>query len=105
MKRNQLRNRITLNFTMNSAKNVKMGCYEDDSNRSKISKLLRFRTTKSDGKEISLDRYIDNMPENQDAIYYASGEAYEIMDKLPALQIFKKKNLEVLMLTDHLDEP
>merc|ERR1712203_183983 len=40
-------------------KNLKMGCYEDDSNRSKLSKLLRFRTTKSEDKEVSLDKYLD----------------------------------------------
>merc|ERR1740121_3483306 len=42
-------------------KNLKMGCYEDDSNRSKLSKLLRFASTKSEGKEISLDKYLDRM--------------------------------------------
>merc|ERR1711979_188969 len=46
-------------------KNSKMGCYEDDSNRSKISKLLRFISTKSDDKEISLDKYLDRMQESQ----------------------------------------
>lgn len=92
-------------FYKEFGKNLKMGCYEDDSNRSKISKLLRFTTTKSEGKEISLDKYLDNMPEKQDQIYYLSGEDLEIMDKLPNLQMFKKKNLEVLLLTDHLDEP
>merc|ERR1711948_146262 len=60
-------------------KNLKMGCYEDDSNRSKISKLLRFRSTKSEDKDIR--------------------------QKAPALQVFKKKDLEVLLLSDHLDEP
>jgi len=84
---------------------LKMGCYEDDSNRSKVSKLLRFVTTKSEGKEISLDKYLDNMPEKQDSIYYVSGESLDIMEKLPNLQVFKKKNIEVLMLSDHLDEP
>jgi len=82
-----------------------MGCYEDDSNRSKISKLLRFTTTKSDGKDISLDKYLDNMPEKQDSIYFASGESMDTLLKLPNLQIFKKKDIEVLLLTDHLDEP
>merc|ERR1719274_398697 len=53
-------------FYKEFAKNLKMGCYEDDSNRSKISKLLRFQTNKADGKDISLDRYLDNMPEKQD---------------------------------------
>merc|ERR1711870_12359 len=86
-------------------KNLKMGCYEDDSNRSKLSKLLRFRTTKSEGKEISLDKYLDRMQESQESIYYMSGDSIETMKKAPALQIFKKKDLEVLMLSDHLDEP
>merc|ERR1711957_727391 len=86
-------------------KNLKVGCYEDDSNRSKLSKLLRFYTTKSDGKEISLDKYLDRMQESQESIYYMSGDSLETMKKAPALQIFKKKDLEVLMLSDHLDEP
>merc|ERR1712048_1024200 len=51
-------------------KNLKMGCYEDDSNRSKISKLLLFTTTKSEGKEINLDKYLDRMQESQESIYY-----------------------------------
>jgi heat shock protein beta len=86
-------------------KNLKMGCYEDDSNRSKLSKLLRFVTTKSEGKEISLDKYLDRMQESQENIYYMSGDSMEVMKKAPSLQIFKKKDLEVLMLDDHLDEP
>merc|ERR1711990_953456 len=86
-------------------KNLKMGCYEDDSNRSKLSKLLRFTTTKSEDKEISLDKYLDRMQESQESIYYMSGDSIETMKKAPALQIFKKKDLEVLMLSDHLDEP
>merc|ERR1712157_46911 len=86
-------------------KNLKMGCYEDDSNRSKLSKLLLFTTTKSEGKEINLDKYLDRMQESQESIYYMSGESLDVMQKAPALQIFKKKDIEVLMLTDHLDEP
>merc|ERR1711933_578564 len=86
-------------------KNLKMGCYEDDSNRSKLSKLLRFTSTKSDGKQISLDKYLDRMQETQESIYYMSGDSLELMQKAPALQIFQKKDLEVLMLDDHLDEP
>merc|ERR1711907_322199 len=86
-------------------KNLKMGCYEDDSNRSKISKLLRFSTTKSEEKEISLDKYLDRMQESQESIYYMSGDNLEVMKKAPALQVFKKKDIEVLMLADHLDEP
>merc|ERR1711870_40802 len=86
-------------------KNLKMGCYEDDSNRSKISKLLLFTSTKSEGKEINLDKYLDRMQQSQESIYYMSGESFDVMQKAPALQIFKKKDIEVLMLADHLDEP
>merc|ERR1711865_388391 len=86
-------------------KNLKMGCYEDDSNRSKISKLLRFKTTKSEDKDISLDKYLDRMQESQENIYYMSGDNMEVMKKAPALQVFKKKDVEVLMLSDPLDEP
>merc|ERR1712224_965505 len=92
-------------FYKEFAKNLKMGCYEDDSNRSKLSKLLRFQTSKSEGKDISLDKYLDRMAESQESIYYMSGESLDIMSKAPAMQIFKKKDLEVLMLEDHLDEP
>merc|ERR1712099_117231 len=94
-----------LKFWKEFNKNLKMGCYEDDSNRSKISKLLLFTTTKSEGKEINLDKYLDRMQESQESIYYMSGESLEVMQKAPALQMFKKKDIEVLMLTDHLDEP
>merc|ERR1712166_815676 len=86
-------------------KNLKMGCTEDDSNRSKISKLLRFISTKSEGKDISLDKYLDRMQESQESIYYMSGDSLDVMQKAPALQMFKKKDIEVLMLSDHLDEP
>merc|ERR1719217_1066208 len=92
-------------FYKEFAKNLKMGCYEDASNRSKLSKLLRFQTSKSEGKDISLDKYLDRMAESQESIYYMSGESLDIMAKAPAMQIFKKKDLEVLMLSDHLDEP
>merc|ERR1712040_358 len=73
--------------------------------RSKLSKLLRFTTTKSDDKEISLDKYLDRMQESQESIYYMSGDNMEVMKKSPSLQVFKKKDIEVLMLSDTLDEP
>merc|ERR1719506_660841 len=94
-----------LKFWKEFNKNLKMGCYEDDSNRSKLSKLLLFITTKSEGKDINLDKYLDRMQESQESIYYMSGESIDVMHKAPSLQIFKKKDLEVLMLSDHLDEP
>merc|ERR1712110_1191584 len=94
-----------MKFYKEFGKNLKMGCHEDDSNRSKISKLLRFKSTKSEDKEISLDKYLDRMTESQESNYYMSGDSIETMNKAPSLQIFKKKDLEVLMLADHLDEP
>merc|ERR1712183_888519 len=94
-----------LKFWKEFNKNLKMGCYEDDSNRSKLSKLLRFVSTKSEEKDISLDKYLDWIQESQESIYYMSGDSMEVMKKAPALQVFKKKDIEVLMLSDHLDEP
>merc|ERR1711990_157123 len=94
-----------LKFWKEFNKNLKMGCYEDDSNRSKLSKLLLFTSTKSEEKDISLDKYLDRMQESQESIYYMSGDNMEVMKKAPALQMFKKKDIEVLMLADHLDEP
>merc|ERR1711862_852012 len=94
-----------LKFWKEFNKNLKMGCYEDDSNRSKLSKLLLFITTKSEGKEINLDKYLDRMQESQESIYYMSGESLEVMQKSPALQVFTKKDIEVLLLDDTLDEP
>merc|ERR1711896_3576 len=94
-----------LKFWKEFNKNLKMGCYEDDSNRSKLSKLLLFISTKSEGKEINLDKYLDRMAESQESIYFMSGDNIDVMQKAPALQVFKKKDIEVLMLSDHLDEP
>merc|ERR1712166_502158 len=54
---------------------------------------------------INLDKYLDRMQESQESIYYMSGESIDTMKKSPALQVFKKKDIEVLMLSDHLDEP
>lgn len=92
-------------FYKEFGKNLKMGCYEDDSNRSKLAKLLRFLSTENTEKPISLDAYLDRMKENQESIYYMSGDSIDIMKKSPTLQVFTQKNLEVLLLDDHLDEP
>ncbi|CAD2113961.1 heat shock protein 90kDa beta [Plasmodium vinckei petteri] len=81
----------------------KSGCYEDDLNRSKIVKLLLFKTMHHP-KSISLDTYVENMKPDQKFIYYASGESYEYLSKIPQLQIFKKKNIDVLFLTESVDE-
>merc|ERR1712057_130848 len=65
----------------------------------------RFVTTKSEDKDISLDKYLDRMQESQERIYYMSGDNMEVMEEAPSLQVFKKKDIEVLMLSGHLDEP
>jgi len=83
---------------------LKMGCVEDDSNRSKLSKLMRYFSLKSSEKLISLDKYLDNMKEGQESIYYASGESIELIMKSPSLQMFKKRDLDVLLLDSHMDE-
>ncbi|SCQ17035.1 endoplasmin, putative [Plasmodium ovale] len=82
---------------------LKSGCYEDDINRSKIVKLLLFKTMLHP-KSVSLDTYIENMKPDQKYIYYASGDSYEYLAKIPQLQIFKKKNIDVVFLTESIDE-
>merc|ERR1719498_374848 len=81
-----------------------MGCHEDDANRSKISKLLRFISTyteKQEGKKLtSLEDYVSRMQEEQPAIYYMTGDKVKEMEKEIALEIYSKKELEVLMLDD-----
>merc|ERR1719335_1703259 len=82
-----------------------VGCFEDDANRSKLAKLLRFVssfTEKQDGKkETSLEEYVARMQEEQPAIYYMTGEKISEMEREAALEVYKQKDLEVL----YLDEP
>eukprot|EP00386_Alphamonas_edax_P015875 GDKI01048509.1.p1 GENE.GDKI01048509.1~~GDKI01048509.1.p1 ORF type:complete len:805 (+),score=415.73 GDKI01048509.1:104-2518(+) len=92
-------------FYKEFSRNLKLGCYEDDANRSKIAKLLRFHTSKALDKQVSLDAYVDRMPETQDSIYYMAGESKEVMMKSPHIQMFLKKNIEVVFLTESMDEP
>ena len=85
---------------------LKEGPAEDFANREKIGKLLRFATTQSDGEEqnVSLDDYIGRMPENQDKIYYIAADSYSAAKNSPHLEIFRKKGIEVLLLSDRVDE-
>merc|ERR1719159_845091 len=82
-----------------------VGCFEDDANRSKLAKLLRFvssYTEKQEGKKkTSLEEYVARMQDEQPAIYYMTGEKISEMEREAALEVFKKKELEVL----YLDEP
>ncbi|HEY7774605.1 MAG TPA: molecular chaperone HtpG [Marinagarivorans sp.] len=85
---------------------MKEGPAEDFTNREKIAKLLRFTTTISDSKkqDQSLDQYIERMPEGQDKIYYVVAENYNTAKNSPHLEVFKKKGIEVLLLTDRVDD-
>lgn len=84
---------------------LKEGPIEDFKNKDRVAKLLRFASTKTDGKQsLTLDAYIENMQEGQDKIYYLTGGAYATVKNSPHLEVFKKKGIEVLLLTDHVDE-
>ena len=84
----------------------KEGITEDEDNRQTIAELLRFATTKSEGDEQteSLQQYIDRMHEKQDAIYYITADSYASAQGSPHLEIFKKHDIEVILMSDHIDE-
>lgn len=85
---------------------LKEGPIEDYSNREAIAKLLRFATTKSESEKqtVNLDEYISRMKEGQDKIYYITASSYNAAKNSPHLEIFKKKDIEVLLLSDRVDE-
>ncbi|PHJ25394.1 heat shock protein 90 [Cystoisospora suis] len=87
------------------SRNLKLGCYEDDANRTKILKLLRFHTSKSGpDASVPLESIVTALPENQPNIYYASGDSIDQLMKAPEMQIFLKKDIEVLFFTEPMDE-
>merc|ERR1711935_1230989 len=85
-------------------KAIKLGLYEDSSNRTKLAKLLRFQTSKSGDNFTSLEKYISRMGKGQKNIYYISAETKEAAEKSPYLERFRKKGIEVLFYTDPIDE-
>ncbi len=93
-------------FWKEFGKVIKEGPAEDFANREKIAGLLRFATTKSEGEEqtVSLDQYIERMEEKQEKIYYITADSYSAAKYSPHLEVFKKKGVEVLLLTDRVDE-
>jgi len=85
-------------------KSIKLGIIEDAANRNRLAKLLRFETTTSDGKLTSLDQYISRMKSGQKDIFYITGSSKEQLEKSPFLERLKKKNYEVILFTDPVDE-
>ncbi|MDH3387222.1 MAG: molecular chaperone HtpG, partial [Gammaproteobacteria bacterium] len=85
---------------------LKEGPAEDFANREKIGKLLRFATTHTGDAEqsVSLDDYIGRMQEGQDKIYYIAADSHSAAKNSPHLEIFRKKGIEVLLLSDRVDE-
>ncbi|MBO9881989.1 molecular chaperone HtpG [Xanthomonas sp. D-109] len=85
---------------------LKEGPAEDFGNREKIAGLLRFASTHgSDGTQtVSLADYVARMQEGQDKLYYLTGESYAQIKDSPHLEVFRKKGIEVLLLTDRIDE-
>ncbi|MFL6707057.1 MAG: molecular chaperone HtpG [Massilia sp.] len=85
---------------------LKEGIGEDATNKDRIAKLLRFASTSTDTAEqtTSLGDYIGRMKEGQEKIYYVAGESYLAAKNSPHLEIFRKKGVEVLLMTDRVDE-
>lgn len=83
---------------------LKEGVVEDSGNRERIAKLLRFSTTERDAQEVSLADYVGRMVAGQDKIYYLTAENLTAARHSPHLEVFRKKGIEVLLLTDRIDE-
>ena len=85
---------------------LKEGIGEDSSNQARIAKLLRFATSASDANEqtVSLDDYVGRMKPGQKAIYYLTADTPSAARSSPHLEVFRKKGVEVLLLTDRVDE-
>jgi molecular chaperone HtpG len=85
---------------------LKEGIGEDFANRERLAKLLRFATTRDDAEAqtVSLADYIGRMKDGQDRIYYVTAETFLAAKNSPHLEIFRKKGVEVLLLSDRVDE-
>ena len=83
---------------------LKVGVHTDFENKNKIADLLRYKTTKSDGKLKSLQQYVEGMPPDQKEIYYITGENMSALINSPLLEQLKSKDFEVLLMTDPIDE-
>jgi heat shock protein beta len=93
-----------IKFYEQFGKSIKMGVIEDVPNRSKLAKLLRFKSSKSEEKYLSLDDYVSNRPDWQKDIYYIAAESIEAAEKSPFMEVARRKDVEVLFLVDPIDE-
>lgn len=93
-------------FWKEFGKVLKEGPAEDFANKEKVAGLLRFTSTKSEGTEetVSFDDYIERMPEKQEKIYFITADSYAAAKHSPHLEVLKKKDVEVLLMTDRVDE-
>ena len=85
---------------------LKMGCIEDSANKDKLQKLLRFKSSKTDGENdfVSLQEYVDRMKEWQKEIYVFPGESIKQLEESSFMDAFNDRDVEVLFLTDAVDE-
>lgn len=85
-------------------KNIRLGLIEDGANRARLTKLLRYKTSKSEHELVSLEEYVERMPESQKSIFYISGPSLDKIRQTPVLEDAIKRDVEVLYLTDAIDE-
>ncbi|MGV8001087.1 molecular chaperone HtpG [Photorhabdus temperata subsp. temperata] len=85
---------------------MKEGPAEDNTNKEAIAKLLRFASTHNDSsaQTVSLEEYVSRMTEGQDKIYYITADSYAAAKNSPHLELFRKKGIEVLLLSERIDE-
>jgi len=83
---------------------LKEGIIEDTANREKLAGLLRFASTESDEQTVTLADYVSRMKEGQDTIYFITAETLAAAQHSPHLEVFRKKDIEVLLLSDRIDE-